>query len=108
MDNSISVSRVRNTPYVPEFRTIRARFRGPLCYLWFDDKRVEMRTPTAVAIGLELCRQESRAEPGELIVLTINRRNVTLLPDVARQVGGVLLRKAERADEWQTNQGKPT
>lgn len=105
-ENSISVSRVRNTVFVPTVHSIQIGERGPDCVLILDNAPILLNTPDAVKIGYELCRMESQSEEGELIILTINGRDVMLIPSQARQVGGVLLKKADRADDWQRNEGK--
>jgi hypothetical protein len=40
-------------------------------------------------------------EPGDVIVLEISGIEVLLLPETAMKIGGAILRKADRADDWQ-------
>ena len=98
--DSICVTR-KKAIYVPNLKRAVVRFRGNLVYLFLDDLPLEMTTPTAAKVGFQLCKHVGLAEPGEIILLIINRQEFHLLPDTARQIGGVMLKKADRADDWQ-------
>ena len=80
---------------------IRVMQRCGLVGVQIDQAVVEFTTPDAVKIGLDLVRKAQHLEPGEFMKLTINGSDIHLLPEVAERLGGSLLRKADRADDWQ-------
>lgn len=98
--DSIRITR-KKAIYVPNIKRAVVRFRRNLVYLFLDDLPLEMTTPAAAKVGYQLCKHEALAEPGEIILLIINRQEFHLLPETARQIGGVMLKKADRADDWQ-------
>jgi hypothetical protein len=64
-------------------------------------KGVQIDTPTAVRTGFQLVKLSDQVLAGEFIALRIDGEELHLLPEVARQIGGALIRKADRADDFQ-------
>lgn len=62
---------------------------------------VEMTTVTAHKIAFPLILKSDEAGPGDVVTLTVNRKDLDLLPNQAKKLGGALLRKADAADDWQ-------
>ena len=87
--------------YAPTVQRIVARYEFSLVVLWLDGTKVEMTTPVASKIGLALAMGYTTAEPGDLVIMRVNGTEVQLVPLQARQLGGVVLKKADRADDWQ-------
>lgn len=87
--------------YAPEFKQIVVRHKFGKVILFLDDIRVAMSTIIAHNIGMAIHKGLSRLEPGEMIVIVINRRRVELLQASAMRVATALLRKADDADDWQ-------
>lgn len=94
-------------------RRIRVGTQGPHVVLFVDGQPIPMRTKQAVQLYLALgkCADElfrARAigaiglEIGTVVV-TIEREPVQMWPEFARQLAGVLMRKADDADDWQIN-----
>lgn len=81
--------------------TNRVRDRQGLVYWAIGEKVIELKTPRAHQAGFDMVRQAGEAEPSELIVVTINGEEVDFPPELAMQVGGALLRKADAADDFQ-------
>lgn len=99
--DSIYVTR-KKTVYVPSVEKARVRFRNNLVYLFLDDLPIEMTTPMACKLGLQLAiHGEWAFWMKEIVLLVINGKEIYLLPEVARQIGGVMLKKADRSDDWQ-------
>ena len=105
MESSIEVELSKEI-YAPDVRRIVVRYEHNMVVLWLDDMRVEMTTPVAARIGLEMNKLYAVHEPGDLVIMRINGRKVQLVPMQARQVGGVMLKKADRADDWQRQSGR--
>ena len=100
--NELTVSTsVLNGIYIPPFKNIIAQHRLGIVYLVLDDKAVEMTTILAHKIGLAIAFMIPKLAPNELVKLTINRKPLELLPQVAQKVSTALLRKADQADDWQ-------
>lgn len=112
LETSVAVDRVRGVPYVCTVPKFNLGWRGPYVVLQAPEVgAVFISTTEAVRIGYELCKTMSPMEfdpdaGGELVVLTLNGQKVMLLPSSARQIGGVMIRKAMRADEWQRAQAE--
>ena len=87
--------------YMPPFKNIIAQHRLGKVYLVLDDKAVEMTTILAHKIGMKIGLMIPKLAPNELVKLTINRKPLELLPQVAQKVSTALLRKADQADDWQ-------
>lgn len=102
-DQKIIVDREDLALYVPPRGDARARYRGGRVYLLIDDKQLEMTIPVAVKVGFALAKNggAARALGGAVVLFQINGERYTLLPAVAEQLGAVLMRKADRADDWQ-------
>lgn len=101
--SSITVDRLRAPLYVPPpFNRIVARTRHGLVYLLIGGQVVELTTPVAVKVGLALAAAADECiHSGDVIQLRINGASLDLLPSPALQLGGVLAKKADRADDWQ-------
>ena len=100
MDEGIKIY-LSKAVYAPEIKRIAPRVERGGVVVWLDDYRIEMTTPVAVKIGLALVKSYTTAEPGDLVIMRVNGIEVQLVPFQARHVGGVMLKKADRADDWQ-------
>lgn len=99
---SIVVDRKPSSMYVPPAGDIRARFRDRMVYLLLGTKMIEMTTPVAVKVGLALSKNGSACMyHGDIVLLEIGGEEIHLLPSIAVQLGGVLIKKADRADDFQ-------
>ena len=106
-DSRLSIEK-RHALYVPQTGDARVRKEYGQVVMFIDGKRLEMSTPVAVKVGLELVKSAATVDTGELIVLTISGVEVLLLPDTATRIGGAILRKADKADDWQRDNLKPS
>ena len=88
-----------------DIRTVVVRQERDSVVVFVGAKRLEMRTPAAVKVGMALARAKTEAAPGDFVRFEINGEPLDLLPDVAAQVGGAVLRKADQADDWQRQVG---
>lgn len=94
--------------YQPSAGKITLRKEFGSVVLFFDNKRLEMDTPTAVKVGLALVKNGGGLlEPNDMVLLEISGVEVLLLPQTATQVGGAILRKADKADDWQRDNLTP-
>lgn len=100
-DQRLSVDRKCDVPFVPSAANIVVRTEYGLVILFVDDKRLEMSTPVAVKIGLALCLTSDVTVQREIVVFNISGFEVLLLPETAMRIGAAILRKADRADDWQ-------
>ena len=98
----------RRALYLPQTGDARVRKEYGQVVMIIDDKRLEMSTPVAVKVGLELVKSAGTAVDGELVALTISGVEVLLLPDTATRIGGAILRKADKADDWQRANNTPS
>jgi len=105
-ENTISVFR-DNKNFNPVVYKIRVRSEGPLVVLVFDNKRIEVRTPTAHQIGFALiraaddCIKANEIGAREFVVLKINNADIHLPAEAGRQLGASLLRRSDPADDFQ-------
>lgn len=82
-------------------RIVVRQERGSVA-LFVGDRRLEMTTPIAVKVGFSLCKNGgSWLEPDDAVLFEISGIEILLLPEIAVRVGGAILRKADRADDWQ-------
>lgn len=101
-DSSISVDHRRVPFFSPDPGRITLRKEFGNVVLFYQDKRLEMSTPVAVKIGLALVKHGGGVlEPSDIVVLSISGVEVLLLPETATRIGGALIRKADKADDWQ-------
>lgn len=101
-EQRVVVDRKRQALYVPPVGEIRARFRNGKVYVLLGAKALEMSTPTAAKIGHALAQNGGACfYQGDVVSFQIDRDEFTLLPEVALQLGGVMLKKTDRADDWQ-------
>jgi hypothetical protein len=99
-DQRIVVDRsVRFVPFVGE---MRARFRNDRVYLLLGSKALEMTTPVASKVGFALTQNGGACfYQGDVVLFEIGGEEFCLLPETALQLGGVMLKKTDRADDWQ-------
>lgn len=80
----------------------RARYRGGRVYLLIGSKALEMTTPVAAKVGHQLAANGGAAlYLGGHVMLEIGGERFILDGEPAIQLGGVLVKKADRADDWQ-------
>lgn len=84
-----------------EHHTLAVRQTGPLVYLFIDGGGVELRTVQAHKAGYDLVRK-SNTPDGVSVKLTVNNADIVMPPAEAKRLGAALLRKADAADTFQT------
>lgn len=98
----IVVDRKRQVLFKPLQGDIRARFRADKVYLLLGSKQLEISTPLAVKVGHALAKNGGACfYLGDFVTLEIGGEEFCLPPQTAIQLGGVMLKKADRADDWQ-------
>lgn len=101
-DQRIVVDRIKQALYVPPVGDIRISTRHGMVYLVIGTKVLEMTTPVAVKVGFSLAKNGGACQAlGDVVLFDIGGEQYTLLPDVAVQVGGGVLLKADKADDFQ-------
>lgn len=102
-NSNITIDRIKVAVYVPpKVDRIIARTRGPFTYIIVGDQALEMGTPVAVKVGLALAVAGNECiHTGDMVKLAINGTELHLFPEKALQLGGILAKKADRADDWQ-------
>ena len=101
-DNHLTVDKRKGGVYIPQHGNVVVRREFGGVVLFIGDRRLEMSTPVAVKIGLALVKNGGGVlEPGDMVVLDISGIEVLLLPETAIKIGGSILRKADKADDWQ-------
>jgi hypothetical protein len=81
---------------------MRARFRNGRVHLLLGTKALEMTTPVAAKVGYALAQNGGACfYLGDVVSFSVGGEEFTLLPEVAIQLGGVMLKKTDRADDWQ-------
>lgn len=100
MLSSISIE-LAHKIYVPIRLEVRVQSRNGLVYCLLGQKVVEFRTPAAHKAGFALVKKSSEAQVGDVVEMTINNQTIDLLPPHAKRLGGMLLRKADDADDFQ-------
>jgi hypothetical protein len=101
-DQRIVVDRKRQSLFVPFVGEMRARFRNDRVYLLLGTKALEMTTPVAFKVGYALAQNGGACfYQGDVVSFRIGEEEFNLLPEQALQLGGVMLKKMERADDWQ-------
>ena len=101
-DQRIVVDRRRQALFVPFVGELRARFRNRRVYLLLGTKALEMTTPVASKVGYALAQNGGACfYQGDFVVLEVGGQEFCLSPETALQLGGVLLKKTDRADDWQ-------
>ncbi len=100
--SSLVVDRKRAATYIPPPGTVRVRAQGPSVYVLLGPKVLELSTPVAMKIALSLVGHAKACEgTPDFVVLSINGEEIHLLPAIATQLGGALVKKADKADDWQ-------
>lgn len=98
----IVVDRKVDALYVPPPGDIRARYRQGYVYVLLGAKMLQMTTPIAAKVGFALAKNGGACMyHGDVVLLEIGGEQFTLLPAIAVQLGAVMMRKADRADDWQ-------
>jgi hypothetical protein len=101
-DQRIVVDRKRQSLFVPFVGEMRARFRNDRVYVLLGTKALEMTTPVASKVGFALTQNGGACfYQGDVVSFQIGGEEFYLLPEQAIQLGGVMLRKTDRADDWQ-------
>jgi hypothetical protein len=92
----------RGLVYVPPAGELRVRMRNERVFVLWADQAFSMSTPIAVKAGMALARAAHVAEiAGDWVAFQIAQTRLVLLPEAARQLAGTMLRKADRADDYQ-------
>ena len=98
----IVVDRRREAAYIPPGGDVRVQQAGRNVRLLLGTKMLEMTTPVAVKVGMSLAKNGGACQYlGDVVLFEIGGEEFTLLPDTAVKVGGALLRKADKADDFQ-------
>jgi hypothetical protein len=101
-DQRIVVDRTKAARYVQPTADCRIRHRGGLVYLLIGSKQLEMTTPAAVKLGIALATNGGACTYlGDIVSLNIAGEELTLLPQIAVKLGGLICKKADRADDFQ-------
>jgi hypothetical protein len=101
-DQRVVVDRKCTDLYVPPGGDIRARRRADKVYILMGTKQLEMTTPVATKIGFALVKNGGFCiYLGDVVSFEIGGEEFTLLPAVAVQLGGAILKKADVADDYQ-------
>ena len=83
---------------------VKVRARGPFIDLIVGNRKMSMRTPSAHRIGFEVVKMADeilRERVDDHIALTINGEDVCVTAFHARQVGSLMLRRSDDADDFQ-------
>jgi hypothetical protein len=101
-DQKIVVDRKQQRFFVPFVGEMRARFRNDRVYVLLGTKALEMTTPVAAKVGFALTQNGGACfYQGDVVSFQIGGEEFCLLPEQAIQLGGVMLKKTDRADDWQ-------
>lgn len=88
--------------YVPPASELRCRERNGRVFLLCGDRTISLSTPVAAKVGMALARNGHLAlQSAEWVSFKVDRLELALLPEAAIQLGGIMLKKADRADDWQ-------
>lgn len=101
-DQRIVVDRKRQSLFVPVMGEIRARHKAGEVQILLGGKMLTMGTPAAVKVGFALAKNGGACMYlGDVVTLDIGGEEFTLPPAAAVQLGGVMMLKADKADDWQ-------
>ncbi len=101
-DQRVIVDRKRQALYNAPLGDIRTRTRGGHVQMLIGTKMLDMTTPVAVKVGFALAKNGGACMYlGDFVCFEIGGEEFHLLPAVAVQLGGMLMLKADRADDWQ-------
>lgn len=101
-DQRLIVDRKKTQFCTPLIGDIRARRRGDKVYILLGSKQLEMTVPVAIKVGFALTKNGGACMYlGDMVLLEIGGEEMTLLPAVAVQLGGVMMLKADKADDFQ-------
>lgn len=92
----------RSKLYVQPVGECRVRQHGDRVHVLIGGKLLDMTTPAAVKLGLALATNGGAcAYLGDVVSIQIGSEQLTLLPAIASKLGGLILRKADQADDFQ-------
>lgn len=98
----IVVDRKKQAMYVPPVSQIRVRSRGSFVYVLMGTKQLELTIPVAVKVGFALAKNGGACMYlGDVVTFEVGGEEMTLLPATAVQLGGVMMLKADKADDFQ-------
>lgn len=98
----IVVDRKKAGIHAALYGDIRASARGRMVCLLLGSKALEMTTPVAVKVGFALAKNGGAClYHGDMVLLEIGGEEFTLPPAIAVQLGGVMMLKADKADDFQ-------
>lgn len=98
----IVVDRKLISAYVPPQGEIRARCREGKVQVLIGTKTLDMTTPVAVKVGISLAKNGGACQYlGDIVLLEIGGEEFHLLPEIAMALSGAIIRKADKADDWQ-------
>lgn len=101
-DQRVVVDRKRQCLFRAPRGDIRTRTRGGSVQMLIGDKIIDMPTPVAIKVGFALTKNGGACMyQGDFVCFEIGGDEFHLLPAVAVQLGGSLMLKADRADDWQ-------
>jgi len=107
-DHRISVDHRKVSVYTPLSGKVTLRKEYGSVVLFYEDKRLEMTTPVAIKVALALVKNGGGLlEPNDIVVLSISGVEVLMLPETATRIGGAIIRKADKADDWQRDHYSP-
>jgi hypothetical protein len=101
-DQRIVVDRKRALVATAIAGDIRARAENGMVHLLVGTKYMAMTTPVAVKVGFALAKNGGATMyHGDMVSFEVGGEEFCLPPAVAVQLGGALMLKADRADDWQ-------
>jgi hypothetical protein len=101
-DQRIVVDRKRTAVATAIVGDIRARAAQGMVHLLVGTKYMTMTTPVAVKVGFALTKNGGATMyHGDMVSFEVGGEEFHLPPAVAVQLGGALMLKADRADDWQ-------
>ena len=104
-DTRIAVDRSNEALYKPCGRDVRAQTHFDKVQILIGDKMLEMTTVVAVKLGLALNVNASACiRHGDVVLLEIGGVEFTLPPWLAAKFGGLICKKADKADDFQRAQ----
>ena len=102
-DSRLEVKLVSAAPiYVPPAQSLRVRTRHGRVFVLYGPDALSMSTPISAKVGFALAKSgAAAAAAGDWVAFKIDRTELVLLPEAAIQLGGVMLKKTDRADDFQ-------
>jgi hypothetical protein len=105
-DNTLRVERrdLKGKLYVQETQQVVVRQERDKVLLFvggLTGQCVTLTTPRATELAMALIKEGGLATDGEVVALVINRVDLELPAALVIQIGGALVRKADKADDYQ-------